>query len=69
MAPNADHSNQQRASIDNVVEANVQELQRLANFYHQRGDYARADELTEVVTEIRRQMAARYESNERKHSS
>lgn len=48
-----------RANLDEVIESNVLELDRLARFYRQRGDINRAREIAEVAEQIRNQMLRR----------
>ena len=56
--PNASHS------IDHAIETNLRDLERLALFYHERGDLQRANELYRAARTIREQIEARHEADQ-----
>lgn len=57
------HDNNKRESshvdIDDAISENFRQLERLAAFYHQRGDLKRAAELAEAIEKFRMQAANR----------
>lgn len=48
-----------RPDLDQVIEASIRELERLAAFYHKRGDYSRAQEVFDVASTMRDQFESR----------
>jgi hypothetical protein len=48
-----------QVDIDDALLVNVRQLEKLALYYHSRGDYDRAQELSEAVIEFRRQAKER----------
>jgi hypothetical protein len=49
----------EQVDIDDALIANSRQLEKLALYYHARGDYDRAQELSEAVNEFRRQAKER----------
>lgn len=51
---------EKRSLLDEVIASNLEELERLAQFYYQRGNYERAEELKHTIELMRAQVSLQY---------
>ena len=51
-------------SIDDAIQTNLRELEKVAQFYYQRGDMERANEIYQAARTIRSQIQARTEADQ-----